>query len=122
MDNGINNLQNENETVNRPSKSVVAGSSPAGPTTFIGESAKADSPPLPENDGRGCLNAGRTLAGFPGAESIERERWCEQMHATVTWFPDRQEWQVAWYPRADFLRSRVADTRAAAIDAARGAR
>ena len=56
------------------------------------------------------------------AESIERERWCEKMHATVTWFPDRQEWQVAWYPRADFLLSRVADTRAAAIDAARGAR
>jgi len=122
MGNRINNIENENETVNRPSKSVVAGSSPAGPTTFIGESAKADSPPLPENDSRGCLNAGRTLAGIAGTEAIDRERWCEQMHATVTWFADRQEWQVAWYPRADFLRSRVAATRSAAIDAARGSR
>jgi len=122
MGNRINNLENENETINRPSKSGVTGSSPVGPTTFIGVNVADVGPATPSGDGRGCLNASRTLAGIYGAESIKRERWCEQMHATVTWFADRQEWQVAWYPRADFLRSRVAATRSAAIDAARGAR
>ena len=67
----INNLQNENETVNRPSKSVVAGSSPAGPTKESAGCGSCATCPLPGNDGRGCLNAGRTLAGIP----MDDERW-----------------------------------------------
>lgn len=73
MDNEINNIQNDNETVNRPSKSGVAGSSPAGPTkesTGCGSCATR----LPaESDSRGSLNAGKTLAGI----AIDDKRWVQ---------------------------------------------
>ncbi len=46
----------------RPSKSGVAGSSPAGPTKNKGVNADAVTPPPSKNDDRATLNAGKALA------------------------------------------------------------
>ena len=61
-------MKNQNELLDRwssehsPSKSGVAGSSPAGPTRNKGVNADAVTPSLPEAQGRETLNAGKLLA------------------------------------------------------------
>lgn len=57
----MNNLQPLIEIEHRPSKSGVAGSSPAGPTKESTGCGFAAALPLPEIEGRGSLNAVRTL-------------------------------------------------------------
>lgn len=73
MDNEINNLQNENATVNRPSKSGVPRSSRGGPTKESAGCGSCATRQPAENDSRGCLNAGRTLADKSDQVKLLRE-------------------------------------------------
>ncbi len=53
-------------------------------------------------------------------DAEERNQWCEQMKAAVSWSTLTQKWDVFWFERAHVSMHVAHPDRNAAIDKARG--
>lgn len=76
-----NELLSGESTNSRPSKSGVAGSSPAGPTKNKGVSDDPLAPPTGAGQGRELLNVGKTLEGTAAQIARLREMQTEESDA-----------------------------------------
>jgi hypothetical protein len=53
-------------------------------------------------------------------DAEERNQWCEQMKAAVSWSTLTQKWHVFWFERAHVSMHVAHPDRSTAIDKARG--